>query len=181
MRRLRPPPRPGDSCVDDTGCGIGSGLRCAAKTGICVLPGGVGAACEDAIECRNELSCVVPSMGMPGTCQTAGAAVGAACDAKAISAPDCDRTQGLRCAAGQCAAVTFADAGEACGAAIGAVCADNGACLGPNGAKACVAAVADGAACDTEAGPPCSTPAHCFGDGTSTAGVCALTDASVCK
>lgn len=175
-----PAPKAGDSCADDTGCGAGGGLRCAPTSGLCVVPGSLGAACVDAQECRNELSCVVPTMGMPGTCQTAGATVGAACDAQAKTAPDCDRNLGLRCAAGQCAAVTYAGNGEACGGMIGAVCEDNGACLGPNGAKTCVAAVADGVACDTEAGPPCEAPAHCYGDGTSTAGVCALAGATVC-
>lgn len=173
-------PKAGDSCADDTGCGFGAGLRCASDKGICVVPGQVGAACEENADCRNELSCVVPTMGMAGTCEPAGATIGAACDGKAITAPDCDKSQGLRCAMGACAATAFAGAGEACGAAAGATCESNGMCLGANGAKTCVAAVADGAACDTEAGPPCSAPARCMTDGTSTTGVCALNDAAVC-
>ena len=175
-----PAPKAGDSCADDTGCGAGAGLRCAPTSGLCVVPGQVGAACVEDQECRNELSCVVPTAGMPGTCQTAGAAVGAACDAQAKTAPDCDRNQGLRCNAGQCAAVTFAGNGEACGGTIGAVCEANGNCLGASGMKTCIAAVADGVACDREAGPPCEAPAHCYGDGTSTAGVCGLPAAAAC-
>lgn len=176
-------PVAGTSCADDTGCGAGNGLRCDATSGLCVAPGGDGASCTSAAGCSFGYSCVGATDVAPGACEAAGMVIGAACEAQAVTLPDCERAIGLRCLQGACVEVTYAGDGEACGV-VGenvALCQANGACIGSQGDKACVAAVADGQACDLEAGPPCEAPADCITDGASTEGICQLAGVTSCE
>jgi hypothetical protein len=112
--------------------------------------------------------------------------MGADCDPKAATAPDCDRHHGLVCdnATKKCVAMTFATAGQACGSVNGnfVPCAGAGFCAIATGQKAgmCVGAAADGAACDTSAGPMCMYRSQCV-IASGTAGTCQFASASLCK
>jgi hypothetical protein len=137
--------------------------------------------------------------GTMGTCQKAGAAVGAACDGSRKTMASCDNDLGLVCiptakgsAVGTCQKITLVADGATCGA-IGSMpitgfaeCQAGGACIkGADGGTTgiCMAPAADGAACDSDPtkGPPCLSPAKCLptADG-GTAGTCTVPDATKC-
>ena len=120
------------------------------------------------------------------------------------TAPSCDPQDGLACiptngkkGAGKCQAIQLVAAGQPCGELPGgtggtfmftsfATCEDGGQCVGPDGAKACVAVAADGEACDNDptVGKPCLSPAKCVTASgnvdAGTAGTCTIPDATKC-
>ena len=182
----QPLPVAGASCAI---LGCGRGLECDSSTMVCVLPGGMGAACGRSAPCGSGLSCVGASTTAMGTCQPAGSNVGVTCDTRQLTAPGCNGELGLYCnkVTLKCALETYAAAGQPCGtdATSGNVtgCASGGSCIGASSTALgmCVAAALDGAACDTTNGPPCLSPARCItGGGASTTGTCLLEDATTC-
>ena len=180
-----PPNQAGDSCAT-TSCS--AGLFCIAATQQCQPRGSGDAACDSGHPCGAGLSCVTPS-GMPsGTCQPAGATVGAACDPSRQTAPACDPNLNLRCdgTSHTCLADSFTGAGAQCGVVnhIGVSCTNASTCFGAQGQTPgmCLANAADGGPCDTQAGPSCLPPARCVtGGGSATAGLCRLADPASCS
>jgi hypothetical protein len=183
-------PKAGDPCTIAAQCGSRGGLTCA--NGACVAYGAASASCDRGHPCGYGLACVGAKSGASGTCQTAGASVGAACDPKSETAARCETVLGLVCdpATKKCVQQTVASAGGDCGAdarcGASGTCTATGADAGSSDAGAaaggtCVAAIADGQPCDTASGPSCLAPARCVvsGDG-GTAGACALSDPSTC-
>jgi hypothetical protein len=157
----------------------------------CITEGAVGASCSRSMPCATGLSCVgTLAMGATGTCMTAGATAGAACDPTSRTAPGCDRSLGLFCNATSktCTVVTFAANGAACGVGSDGNLIDctAGVCYGsviggPTPMMGtCKADAPDGAACDTANGPGCLAPARCVTASGATAGTCALSDATKC-
>ncbi len=176
------PAKAGQSCAS---YGCDRGLECVAATQLCQPPGAASAPCDDTgTPCAAGLSCVGATATRAGSCQTAGASVGASCDPTGKTAPRCAAIDGLRCAAitRQCASVALVAAGEPCGD-LGhgkfADCAAGGTCRIATGSLqgTCVAAAADGAACDPTSGPDCAAPARCVG---ATSTTCQLPSASAC-
>lgn len=108
-------PKDGDSCAAITSCG--STLVCTSDTLVCTTYAAAGQACGIGKSCGAGLSCVAPGgTGTAGTCQAAGAQLGAACDGTAKTAPNCDFAIGLYCnGKKQCATTTYAAAGMPCG------------------------------------------------------------------
>ena len=195
-------PAAGATCTVDAECGA-RGLFCSkAKT--CEPLQAASAPCDDARICGSGLQCIGQTKTQPGTCQTAVATAGAACDPKEATGPGCDNRLGLYCGLDdKCAADALVMAPGACGRLVdfdGGV-ADGGAsdagakevsvarCLGgascapTTAAKGtCVAPAADGAACDSVNGPPCLSPARCITTSdASTAGTCQLPGAAACQ
>jgi hypothetical protein len=179
-------PAVGASCARLTSCG--PGLACTTDTATCVVFGVRGSACGEGAVCGVGLSCVGAdaATGTQGTCQRAGATVGAACDPTTKTAAGCDRNAGVACnsTSRTCRTVVVASSGDPCGNAIDgqpAYCEADGACSGASATMpgACTAAAADGDPCDTAAGPGCVIPARCIGDG-GTAGTCQYSGAQLC-
>ena len=175
----------GDSCATAT---CSRGLTCVATTSMCQPDGAASASCDKDHPCGFGLSCVGAVMTTPGTCQTSGKTVGAACDPKRLTAPACDANQGLGCdsATKQCVALTYASDGMPCGLVGTTVtaCSGTATCYGASGATPgmCKAAAKDGAACDTDVGPGCLPTARCVtGSATVAAGTCQLVDPTACK
>jgi hypothetical protein len=183
----QPEPSAGTSCAT-TGCG--RGMECDAASMTCVVPGGLAASCNRETPCGPGLSCVGATTTTMGTCMAAGTTVGATCDPRQRTTPNCDGELGLYCNAVtlKCAALTYAAANAPCGtnASDGTEisCASGGACVGATATMlgSCQAPAADGGTCDTNAGPPCLAPARCItGGGTTTSGTCELNDAVMCQ
>jgi hypothetical protein len=161
-------PAQGASCANLTSCG--PTLVCTSDTQVCTPYAALNAACGQGQPCGTGLSCVAPGgIGTPGTCQTAGA-LGATCDGTEKTGPACDTALGLYCdgQTKQCAQVTFAMAGQACGYVVDAgTLADclsgacvNGQCMG-RAADDGACTVPDGGAYNPTAG--CLPPARCVG------------------
>jgi hypothetical protein len=190
------------SCTVAAECGrnLGCAIPANTTTGTCSTYAPQGAPCLTGSQlCASALACVGddPTTSTNGTCQTAGASVGAACDASRKTAANCNGTLGFVCipkAAGSeigtCQNITLAAPGAPCGD-IGsnpitgfADCQAGGLCAKPltDAGKAantgvCVAPAADGAACDSDptTGPPCLSPAKCVASSPGgTAGTCLL-------
>jgi hypothetical protein len=185
----QPLPAPGASCQVPGDCG--RDLACTTA-GQCATYAANGASCLTGVQpCAAGLWCVgdVPATTTTGTCQAAGATVGAACDGSHKTLPGCDNALGLVCVpsaagatVGTCAAIVLKAPGAVCGF-VGASpitgfadCQAGGLCV----KGLCVAPAADGAACDSDAtiGPPCLAPAKCVPSTSgATAGTCTVPDA----
>ncbi len=175
---------PGASCAT-TACS--RGFVCVASTMTCQPPSAAGTACNDSEPCGYSLTCVTPPGAATGTCEAAGASVGATCDAKHETGPGCEALRGLVCdrTTDRCINLTFAGAGQPCGNVSGTVVACDGAsvCSGASGTTpgTCQALVTEGRACDTGPGPTCMAPARCVtGSATATGGTCELPTARTC-
>ncbi len=204
----QPLPVAGAPCEAQADCG--RDLACATSnvagdggvptSGTCAAWVDTGGACLTGVmPCKEGLSCVgdVPAMMTMGTCQTAGSAVGAACQTSRKTVAGC--ADGYACIApagangmGTCQAIQLVAKGAMCGN-IGtpvtsvAQCKASGLCqkAAPTDATGtCVAAAADGAACDNDPaiGPPCLVPAKCVVPAGSpgTAGTCTVPNAATC-
>ncbi len=208
----QPLPSVGATCYVQADCG--RNLACAKAAGanavdpgICATRVMMGGSCVTGKQpCASGLSCVgEDAMTMtPGTCQLEGTAVGAKCDTTAATEPTCNSQDGLACiptngrkGVGSCQTIQLVGAGKPCAELPGGTggtfmftsfgaCEAGGQCIGPDGAKTCVAAAADGAACDNDptVGPPCLNPAKCVtssGDvDAGTSGKCTVPDATKC-
>jgi len=186
----RPPS--GAPCVASVDCG-GRGTLCSTA-GTCAAVVTEGGSCDASHPCGFALSCVGSTATTSGTCESAGAAVGATCDGKRAKAPLCELDFGFYCppATDKCAKVTLAMAGQMCGVIAStsdggalpplAICSGGSACEpGPGTTSVCVAAAADGAKCDTATGPPCLDPARCVSKvDASVSGTCAILDTTTC-
>lgn len=207
----QPLPVAGATCVVEADCG--RDMACATPTidvgdagvptsGKCVAWAASGAACLTGYNpCGAGLSCVgddEATMTM-GTCQAAGATVGAACQTTRKSVAGCYGDLGLVCIApagangmGTCVAIAIVGNGAPCGdtgtPVTGyAVCGTSGLCkkaVSTDTTGTCVAAAADGAACDSNPsiGPPCLSPAKCVppAGSSGTAGTCTVPNAATC-
>lgn len=179
------PPKAGDSCAALTNCG--QGLLCTSDTQVCATYVTQGGMCGKGMPCGTGMSCVGSTTTTPGTCQTAVATMGAACDPAAKTGPACDRDKGLTCNSTSKTCVTLATVGggQACGdvSGSGVACSASGVCNGAMGTTAgtCAAAVADGASCSTPGLKGCEALARCIvaGEGGAT-GTCAMQSASAC-
>ena len=201
-------PVQGASCVDSGE--VVRGFTCLKTTGTWAALGAAGGPCDANTPCGAGLACVGGGAdgGAGTTCQAQLTTVGATCDNRLQTAPDCDRTVGVVCTAhrnGVCEALSYATAGQPCGRlpgdedggvpdggvapAITQCTAASQCAMGPvedSGVAltgTCVAPAAEGAACDTEAGPPCLAPARCIGtvsDAGATTGTCQLVDPATC-
>lgn len=174
-------PRPGDSCAT-TSCG--PNLNCT-KAMTCAAPAGSGAPCNTTdTPCQDGLVCVGSTASAMGTCQTAVATAGAACNPANKTGPSCDSRQGLSCNSMTkvCDPVTPAAPSAPCGTMNDDYipCAAEAFCNNAAGmAGTCVPAAADGAACDTAAGPNCQLPAKCV-TSSGTSGTCQLPGSAAC-
>lgn len=177
------PPQSGDPCTD-TGCArnqtctpnlvcrpwVATGGTCDTKDNICA-PG---------------QACVIATGMTSGACKPKLNTVGATCDPKRLTGPDCDANAGLFCEATslKCVAVGYGNASAACGvnstSHTDTVCNAGGSCINPGSGAACVAAATEGSSCDTSAGPPCLAPSRCVTGGTGTSGTCMLLDGTMC-
>jgi len=194
----QPLPAVGASCQVQADCGrdLACAIPSGATTGSCAAFVPSGGACLTGHQpCQSGFACVGddPATMKMGTCQTAGATVGAACDGSRKTAPSCDGADGFVCvpngkgtSVGTCQRIALVAAGAKCGP-IGmapitgfAECEGGGLC---DATGTCVAPAADGAACDSDPtkGPPCLLPAKCVPtNATTTAGTCVLPDATRC-
>jgi hypothetical protein len=157
----------GGSC-NSTSLRCNAGLYCDSATRKCAAPGGAGTPCSNAIgqACSPPLVCA----GTPLTCQNA-IAEGGACQV------DSQCASGLGCstATHQCAAITWADGGQPCGATIRCKV---GSCPSAGGTTSatCPAIIPDGSACNnTTAAGTCDVFSQCTG------GVCVSLDTTTCK
>lgn len=180
-----PLPKAGDPCGDNVGCGA-TDLKCDTDTMKCMVPSGAGAACGKGLApCGTELSCIGATATKQGACTADATTVGAACDPKSETAPDCDKAKGLYCdkTTKKCAQAAVAQPGSPCGAVgdLGTICTGGSVCIVPSGTKTgtCTPLAKDGAACDTTLGPTCLAPARCVIT-SGTAGTCQLPDATKC-
>ncbi|MHB8416828.1 MAG: hypothetical protein ACYDCL_02045 [Myxococcales bacterium] len=183
----QPQPVAGSSC-DAGSCG--SGLFCLPDSWTCTQGVPDGGACNDRSACGGGESCVGFLDGGSGVC-TPRLGIGASCDARQETGPNCFNAGGADCVTtvggggtGRCAAITVAQAGEACGRVphvSDSACGNGGLCVAAGDGGSCVAPVSDGQSCDSVAGPPCFLPAKCVpaSDG-GTAGTCTLPNASLC-
>lgn len=187
-------PKQGDSCAQLTSCG--PTLTCASDALVCTALATQGQPCGMGQPCGAGLSCVAASgAGTPGTCQTAGAQVGAACDGSLKTGPSCDGELGFYCdgLSKQCAQTLYAGDQQACGydSTTGAdVQCTSGTCQGSDPSHAmlgqCEARAPDNGACsvpDGGASAPsagCLPPARCITSGDAGA-VCAVATASSCN
>jgi hypothetical protein len=179
-----PQPMPGDSCATQ---GCGQTMLCVASTQQCQVPVGSGVACSTALPCDQGLACVIATGATTGTCMPQGATVGAACDARRLTAADCDPAAGLVCdrSSNMCAMQPLAPAGATCGeiTTVFTGCTAGATCVRATGSTTgtCIAPAADGAACDSVNGPSCLFPARCVPSmpGVST-GTCQLPGSVIC-
>jgi hypothetical protein len=188
-------PAVGATCAADVDCG-GQGMLCSTAN-TCAMIVAMGGTCDNSHPCGFALSCVSPTVTQSGTCQAAGATVGAACDGSKMMAPLCEHDFGLFCpsATEMCAQASLVGTSQACGvmpgvktdAGVGpssmATCNGGGACEPSTVTKgACTAPASDGAACDNVLGPPCLAPARCVTTSdASTAGTCAILEQTMCN
>jgi hypothetical protein len=151
------------TCTVADGCNVG--LVCANSK--CVVPGIVGASCDDNNPCRGDLYC---SGTGNRTCAML-VEVGGSC---ADTSKACDVANGAGCnpLTNTCVAVVIAMGGEPCGILNGTLangtltlCMEGDACpnlTATNLTSVCASPVADGAACGTAApGQNCVPPATC--------------------
>jgi len=200
----QPLPALGALCHVEADCG--RDVQCVtpdgAAAGTCAaFVQSAGACLTNVKPCVEGLACVgddVTTMTM-GTCQTAGATVGVACDTTRKTKAPCNADLGLVCiptaagsGVGTCKSITLVAPLAACGD-IGAApitgfadCQAGGLCkkaAATDTTGTCVATAADGAACDNNpaSGPPCLSPAKCVVTGEAgTAGTCRFPDAAKC-
>jgi hypothetical protein len=178
-----PTPHASDPCVDTEACGYGTNLGCLKQA--CVVPLEAGASCamNGTTLCGLGLACTTvdagPEAGSTDVCVAEGTVAGQLCAHQDLGYPTCNN--GLYCVNGACAAVTYADAGGACGMleadAAPTQCTVSGACVGGQ----CVLAVGDGQRCTAAAGAAsCIPPARCVLSTGSTEGTCALVGSTQC-
>jgi hypothetical protein len=144
---------------DDVAKQCSAGLYCAGKTAVCTVLPAQGEPCTSTGLCAASLECV-------GTTCQGPAASGAPCGGDSACAA------GLGCSfpGRTCGAVTWADAGQACGDLTRCLV---GAC--DLSSMTCPAVTADGQPCSpTDASTTCDTFSQCTG------AVCVPLDASVC-
>ena len=176
-------PAAGDSCATQ---GCGPTLNCVGSTMICQIPVASGGQCSKDLPCTEGQSCVGATMTAMGTCMPQGTTVGASCDARQMTGPNCSPAAGLTCGTttNQCAIQPLVAAGQPCGVTNGLFvgCLAGASCKRATGSATgtCVAPAADGAACDSTNGPSCTTPAKCVISGTGTAGTCQLLGSQAC-
>lgn len=187
-------PQQGDSCAQLTSCG--QTLTCTIDTLVCTSLAAQGQSCGQGQPCGAGLSCVAPGGdGTPGTCQPAGAQVGAACDGSLKTSASCDNALGLYCdgTKKECAQTTYAGDGQACGydsvAATNVQCT-GGTCEGAIASQAqlgtCAGRAADDGLCvvpDGGASTPsagCLPPARCVAAGDE-GNTCQVVTASGCQ
>ena len=177
-----PQPMPGDSCANQ---GCGQTMVCVAGTQQCEVPVASGAACSSSIPCAQGLACVG---GTTGTCMAEGETVGAACDVRRLTAPDCDAAAGLACdrSSNTCVMQPLAPAGATCGeiTTVFTACMSGATCVRAAGSTTgtCIAPAADGAACDSVSGPGCLFPARCVPSAAgASAGTCQLPGSTTCS
>lgn len=200
----QPLPVAGASCAVQADCGrdLGCARLATAAAGVCAPWVEQGGAClAGAKPCKAGLSCVAEDLmtSTSGTCQPAGAAIGAACDGSRKTMPGCDNNLGLVCipamkgsAVGTCQAIQIVVAGATCGD-IGSkpitgfsVCGGSALCtkvMASDPTGTCVAPAADGAPCDIDPtkGPPCLAPSKCvIKDAMGTAGTCSAPEVGAC-
>lgn len=184
------PPVAGADC---TGSSCGHNQRCVAASSTCQAVLSLNGACDATHPCDNGLACVGATTTATGTCQTAGAALGAACGA---GMPACDGSLGLYCGgpngAKTCMAIAFVGDGMPCGLLADGTRADciGGDCYAATGlatgsnlgtCKADASETAANPACDTVLGPGCLAPARCvLAEGGGTTGICKVPVASMC-
>ncbi len=177
------PPTAGASCKSLSNCG--QGLTCDPLTTACVQLGGTGATCDTAAPCGSGLSCVGADAmtKKSGTCTAAIGTSGTTCDPTLATGPGCDLTKSLTCSfkTKACVTLTFANAGDPCGAAAAADCTDGASCTTtPKKPGDCVAAVSDKGTC-TPGVAPCATSERCIVASGSTSGTCEFNDGAKCK
>jgi hypothetical protein len=155
------PPMAGDSCANS---GCGPTLVCVKTTQVCQAPGAAGATCSKDLPCLAGNSCIGT------TCQADATTVGAACDPKRMTGPDCSLADGLTCDTQSltCVTQTLVPAGQPCGL-VGTArtgCSGGATCSIPQGETkgVCVADAAPGAACNTDSAPACLGGARCVGN-----------------
>jgi hypothetical protein len=165
----------GAACGPGTAVTCARGLTCSSKN-VCATLEPAGQTCDFGVtkDCQAGVKCVAGDGGATtGTCQTAGLAVGATCNANNVGSPDCAATAGLYCdtSTSKCAAITYGAAGASCGATDGGAggqdCSD-GTCI----ANKCVAAAASGGSCSVGVTNTCSSGSTCVATDGGTAGVC---------
>ncbi len=180
-------PVAGTSCASS---GCGPDLVCVATTQTCQAPVPSAGACSADLPCTQGTTCVGADAGtgVKGTCMAEVTTVGAACDPKRATGPDCSADAGLACntTTKQCATQPIVAAGMTCGPVdgVGVRCAAGATCVKATGSQTgtCTAPAADGDACDTASGPACLYPAKCVvGSAGGTAGTCALPGDPTCS
>jgi hypothetical protein len=178
------PPQPGADCSVSA---CWHNQNCLASSMTCAAVVSMNGACNAAMPCDNALSCVGSSSTATGTCQPAGATVGAACGG---TMPGCDGTLGLYCVSStrMCAALAFVGDGQPCGlladgtraACIAGECYTATGTAGSSDVGTCKASVDAASACDTVLGPSCLAPAKCVLTGGGSAGTCVVPTADMC-
>ena len=175
----------GDPCTD---YGCGRNLVCTANQ-VCASWAMTGGSCDAKNNvCVPGLACVIAATQTAGTCQPKGTTIGATCDNKRQTGPDCDANAGLFCNTTtlKCAAETYVNPTEECGSGnLGttyARCNNGGDCITTSSGTpaTCVGAVDAGNSCDTVMGPPCLGPARCVVSSGGTSGTCMLLDGTMC-
>lgn len=140
------------------------GLYCDPTTLVCASAKSAGSSCTMIQgECASPLVC----LSTTNACGNPGAA-GAAC----MISPDC--APGFDCGtSNQCAAVTYAAAGEPCGGSLHCLV---GSCTGIGTSLVCPTVVADGLGCSLASGSASSgaTPTTCDTFASCDNGVCTL-------
>jgi hypothetical protein len=170
-------PAAGDSCAMQ---GCGQTMNCVAATMTCQVPVAAGGQCGRGMPCIEGQVCVGATMTAMGTCMAQGTTVGAACDVRTMTGPNCSAAAGMTCdtTTNMCAMQPLVGAGQTCGVVAGLLvgCSAGGTCQRATGAATgmCVAPAADGAACNDTTGPSCTTPAKCVG------GTCQLPGSMSC-
>lgn len=170
-------PTAGTSCANQ---GCGQTLQCVGATPTCQAPVGDGGQCSKDLPCGQGESCVGATMTAMGTCMAQGEMVGATCDARQMTGPNCDAAAGLTCdtSTNTCAMQPLVAAGQGCGVMnnVFVGCLAGATCVRPTGSATgtCVAPANDGDACDAVNGPDCITPAKCV------SGTCQLPGSQSC-
>ena len=187
----KPVPEAGSPCAATVDCGDRNALGCVAM--VCQPYLEAGAPCAAGVTvCSPGYACTKNADAGAGadagaSCKLQGTTVNAACDTANSEHPNCNLTYGLQCLSSKCAAVTYVDAGEACGTeltsglarcAASGTCVDGGVTTAKNGI--CLAAAADNAPCDTAVGPGCLPQARCVIE-AGTSGTCTTLDNGTCE
>jgi hypothetical protein len=154
-----------------TACGegdCGPNLECA-DSGVCATPSAVGGPCGNAQPCRAGGFC------RGNACAAQIEMMGAAC----MGAASCSGQKGLVCVQQQCAAVPFAQAGQACGGQgpASVFCQGSSECTLAGQAQqnmgTCSMVVRDGEGCGD--GKSCLAPADCI------SGICQIPRGAECN
>jgi len=160
-------PTAGGACTGDAQCPQG---EICSSVGACVTPAAAGSTCSSTQPCQATLVC------KNGACTESDAA-GASCTLITGTFGSCNDLANLFCNGSVCTSLTFAAAGQACGAMLTglavtgfAVCSASGQCVD----SVCHAFAADGAACSAT-GAKCMPPASCQN------GVCTMPDSTSCQ